>query len=305
VYEIDETIKSKCKFLYSCLVNNGSRKCIIYCIDTNEIKEMMRAIEILDDYYYLDFHMDSITSSINHKKRDEILITFANSTVIELLFSVRILDECIDIPQCDSIFITYPSQSKIRTIQRMSRCIRIDKYNKFKIGNIYIWCDEYSKILVSSLNSIKSSTIRERNDINKYLQNITGTLVYADPNIMEKMRNNLFICLDVYNYSKFVKDEKNLIPLSKQEILDIELIYKKLLDDETNYKDIYKLTELLKIQYIISDSDYYQKIIEIEKNITNIQLTKEEELLIEKIIKHPKLEGLIEYSHFELVSENY
>jgi len=131
--------------------------------------------------------------------------------------------------------------------------------------------NEYSKVLVPSLNS----------------------------------SNNLFICLDVYNYSKFVKDEKNLIPLSKQEILDMELMYKKLLDDETNYKDIYKLKDLLKIQYIISDSDYYQKIIEIEENITNIQLTKEEELLIEKIIKHPKLEGLIEYSHFELVSENY
>jgi len=165
--------------------------------------------------------------------------------------------------------------------------------------------NEYSKILVSSLNSIKSSTIRERNDINKYLQNITGTLVYADPYIMEQMRNNLFICLDVYNYSKFVKDEKNLIPLSEQEILDMELMYKKLLDAEIYWKDIYKLTELLKIQYIISDSDYYQKIIEIEKNITNIQLTKEEELLIDTVMKHPKLEGLIEYSHFELVSESY
>jgi predicted helicase len=51
VYEIDDVIKSKCKFLYSCLVNNGSRKCIIYCTDTNEITNMMRAIEQLDDYY--------------------------------------------------------------------------------------------------------------------------------------------------------------------------------------------------------------------------------------------------------------
>jgi hypothetical protein len=85
----------------------------------------------------------------------------------------------------------------------------------------------------------------------------------------------------------------------------MELMYKKLLDDETYWKDIYKLKDLLKVQYIISDSDHYQKIIEIEKNITNIELTKEEELLIDTVMKHPKLEGLIEYSHFELVSENY
>jgi len=143
--------------------------------------------------------------------------------------------------------------------------------------------NEYSKILVSSLNSIEYNTICERNDINK----------------------DLFIYLDVYNYSKFVKDKKNLKPLSKQEILDIELMYKKLLNDETYFKDVYKLKDLLKIQYIISDREYYQKIIEIEKNITNIQLTKEEELLIDTVMKHPKLEGLIEYSHFELVSESY
>jgi len=88
----------------------------------------------------------------------------------------------------------------------------------------------------------------------------------------------------------------------------MELKYKKLLDDETYSKDIHdnilKLTELLKIQYIISDNEYYQKIIEIEKNITNIKLTKEE-LLINTVMKHPKLEGLIEYSHFELVLESY
>ena len=33
VYLIDQVIKAKCIFFFSCLVNNGSRKCIIYCID--------------------------------------------------------------------------------------------------------------------------------------------------------------------------------------------------------------------------------------------------------------------------------
>lgn len=164
VYEIDDVIKSKCKFLYSYLVNNGSRKCIIYCTDTNEITNMMLEIEKLDDYYCLDYHMDYITSNISHKKRDNILKTFAISTKIELLFSCRILDECIDIPSCDSIFITYPSQSKIRTIQRLCRCIRIDKNNKYKKGNVLIWCDEYSKIL-ETLSGIKEYDIEFREKI--------------------------------------------------------------------------------------------------------------------------------------------
>jgi len=164
VYDIDDVIKSKCKFLYSCLVNNGSRKCIIYCTDTNEITSMMQAIEILDDYYCLDYHMDYITSDINHKKRDSILKHFASSNKIELLFSCRILDECIDIPSCDSIFITYSSQSKIRTIQRLCRCIRTDSKNKYKKGNIFIWCDEYSKIL-ETLSGIKEYDIEFRDKI--------------------------------------------------------------------------------------------------------------------------------------------
>ena len=61
---------------------------------------------------------------------------------IQLWLSICILDECIDVPSCDSIFITYLSQSKIRTIQRLCRCIRIDMKNKHKIGNVYIWCNQ-------------------------------------------------------------------------------------------------------------------------------------------------------------------
>ena len=49
---------------------------------------------------------------------------------IQLLFIIRLVDECIDVSSGYSIFITYPSQRKIRTIQRLCRCIRIDKLNK-------------------------------------------------------------------------------------------------------------------------------------------------------------------------------
>lgn len=154
VYDIDNVIKSKCVFLFSCLLNNGSRKCIIYCIDTNEIEIMKNAIDKLNEYYYLDYNIRQITNKDNEKSRNDILNEFAKSKEIELLFSVRILDECVDIPTCDSIFITYPSQSKIRNVQRLCRCIRTDDTNKFKIGNVFIWCDEYEKIL-QTLSGIK------------------------------------------------------------------------------------------------------------------------------------------------------
>ena len=96
---------------------------------------LKNAIEKLNDFYYMDIEMNEITSATTENNRRKRLEDFANSEKIYLMFSIRILDECIDIPSCDAIFITYPSQSKVRTIQRLSRCIRTDKDNKYKIAS--------------------------------------------------------------------------------------------------------------------------------------------------------------------------
>ena len=122
-------------------------------------------------------------------------------------------------------------------------------------------------------------------------------------------REDKNIYLDVLYYSINIKGKKNLIPTSREEILQLELIKNKLLDSETYSKEInneiIRLTKILKIQHIISDNEYYQKIIELERKITNIELTNEEKTIIHKVISHPKLEGLLEYSDFELMSEDY
>jgi len=164
IYEIDEVIKGKCNFFFSCLLNNGSKKCIIYCQDTNEINLMIEVMNKLNEFYCLDIRMNQITASNTEKQRIKVLYDFKQENDIQLLFSVRILDECIDIPSCDSIFITYPTKSKIRTIQRMSRCMRINKSNSFKVGNIFIWCDEYDKIL-ETLSGIKEYDIMFKDKI--------------------------------------------------------------------------------------------------------------------------------------------
>jgi superfamily II DNA or RNA helicase len=158
IYKINKILLSKCKFLFSCILNNGSQKCIIYCQNRVEINNMIKVMNTLDKYFSISFETNKITSEDSEKKRTEILKQFSDSNMKQLLFSVRILDECIDVPKCDSIYITYSSSSKIRTIQRLCRCIRTDKNNKFKIGNIYIWCDEYDTIL-ETLSGIKEYDI--------------------------------------------------------------------------------------------------------------------------------------------------
>jgi hypothetical protein len=151
---LDNELRAKCIYLFKCLVEKGSRKCIVYCENTDKLDKMITMMTELNSYYYLDLSMESITSSTNKKSRFRILETFASDNSINLLFSIRILDECIDIPSCDSVYITYETSCKIRTIQRICRAIRIDSTNKFKIANIFMWCSDYAKIL-ETLSGIK------------------------------------------------------------------------------------------------------------------------------------------------------
>ena len=155
IYQIDNEIKNRCRFLYSCIANNGSRKCIVYCKDTEDMKAMIECMQTLNEFYIMDIEMSSISCDDSENKRKLTLECFANNNNnIQLLFNIRILNECIDIPSCDSIYISYAPKNKITTIQRISRATRTDKSNPHKIANIYIWCEEYEAIL-ETLSSIK------------------------------------------------------------------------------------------------------------------------------------------------------
>jgi superfamily II DNA or RNA helicase len=158
IYDIDNEIRNRCIFLYSCIANNGSKKCIVYCKDTEDMTAMMESMKTLNDFYIMDIEMNSISCLDSDKKRVSVLEGFANTEKIQLLFNIRILNECIDIPACDSVYISYAPKNKITTIQRISRATRIDKNNPYKVANVYIWCEEYEEIL-DTLSSIKEYDI--------------------------------------------------------------------------------------------------------------------------------------------------
>jgi superfamily II DNA or RNA helicase len=282
IYEIDSTIKAKCKYFYSCLLNNGSRKCIIYCIDTEEITNMINSMNKLNEFYYLDYEINQITSKNTEKERTKLLNNFATNTKIQLLFSVRILDECIDIPSCDSIFITYPSKSKIRTIQRLCRCIRIDKKNKFKVGNIYIWCEEYDEIL-ETLSGIKEYDLffKDKISINQtnYYGNSTKLEYTNDIKLIEKYLVGIkeFRQLNWTDKLKFVEDyilEHNKRPSSTDKDKHIRMygcwILTQLYDNNKE-KNIMKDTYIKKIwkDFIIKYKAYFLSYTEMWLNNLN------------------------------------
>ena len=204
--DIDNELKAKCMFLFKNLLFHGSKKCILYCQDTNNLNDIKDCIVQLNDFYAIDLNIQEITSETSYKNREKILNNFESSNNIELLLSIRICDECIDIPSCDSIYITYPSSCKIRTIQRLCRCIRTDKNNKFKIGNIFIWCNEYDKIL-NILSGIKEYDVLFKNKINVLETNFmnkteTDVKVVEDKKLIEKY------VLDIKEFRQYTWHEK-------------------------------------------------------------------------------------------------
>jgi DNA-directed RNA polymerase subunit H (RpoH/RPB5) len=129
------------------------------------MNNMIDGFNKLNDFYNLDIDIYSISCENLNKERKEILKSFSeNDDKIQLLFNIKILNECIDIPSCDSIYISYPSKNKITTIQRINRATRINKNNPYKVANIYIWCDEYEEIL-ETLSSIKEYDIMFKDKI--------------------------------------------------------------------------------------------------------------------------------------------
>ena len=107
----------------------------------------------------MNIDMYSISCEDSNKQRKSVLNCFTNNEDnIQLLFNIKILNECVDIPACDSVYISYAPKNKITTIQRLSRSIRKNKNNPYKIANIYVWCEAYEDIL-ETLSSIKEYDI--------------------------------------------------------------------------------------------------------------------------------------------------
>ena len=140
IKEFDKELSLKARFILKGCLEKGSKKCIIYNKSHIEAFEMKKILDSMSyDYYAIKHTCDTILSTDNTKTRENKLKIFIENKDFSFICSVDILNECIDIPSCDSIFITYTSQSNIKNIQRMCRANRINKDNIYKKANIFLW----------------------------------------------------------------------------------------------------------------------------------------------------------------------
>ena len=214
---IDEEYLLKITFFIEAIKKFGNLKTIVYVKSHIEVDNFIDNFNKINKYYNYDVYINKITCNTTCNNRNKILEEFNNSTKISLLLSVYILDEAIDIKSCDSIFMTYITDSKIRNVQRISRAMR---YKDNKIAKILLYSPkvnesinfmssikEYDTSFIDKIkyinitDKIKEKKEREQKDkeyIKKNSSKILGIKIYQEVN-WDKNLEKLSYYLDKYN----------------------------------------------------------------------------------------------------------
>ena len=146
--------------------------------------------------------------------------------------------------------------------------------------------------------------------VKKYVKSMDNTS-YNYRTITRKTNPELFKYQDVKIYTKYIKHSKakELEPYTEEQFKKLEdraeeleskyyeigYLEKYSLEERTNFdvERSFIVKELLPVQRIMMNNDYFEEIKKMERELTDIKLTETEEELITRILKHPKLEGSV------------
>jgi len=234
----------KLQFLIEAIKVCGTLKMIVYVKNHEEINTFIENFNKLNKYYCYDVMIDKITCDDTFKERNRKLTEFNNSSKIAIMLSVYILDEAIDIPNCDSIYMTYTSSSKVKNIQRLSRALR---YKKNKLASIFLFCTNIDESLdyISSIREYDTDFVKKIN----YIEVSNGI---KKKEIREKINDDIketnkikVLGIKLYRSEKWdvmlqklktYIDENNKRPHNKVQNKDIKTLGHWLSDQLKNYK---------------------------------------------------------------------
>lgn len=163
--DLNEYYAPRAEFVANGMMLKGFKRLIAYFNSVEDCKKFIKSVEkVFCEYHGEKFWGRIITQEINQKNRNDVIQEFKSEFDLEtyrIIASVRIMDEGIDIPKCDSIFIAQPGSaisdgSYRRYIQRLSRALRLDSDNPAKIAGCFLYCDQYHE-LGSVLQMLKAT----------------------------------------------------------------------------------------------------------------------------------------------------
>jgi len=234
---IDEKLIKKAYFMLKSMLFNGDKKCICYMTCIEFANNMCNILIWLSQMLNMNIEYWQIDCNTKKTIRENIINNFKKSNKIAILINVHILDEGVNIPECDSVFITQPNNNMINIIQRMCRANRV--LDNKKNCNIYLWCKEKKADII--LNHIYDNTngfIKDK----VFIYN-TGNKVVNKYLIEKNINININNIPIVHNNNEIIKYLYSFIENNNTTIT------KKFIDDLNN---IYKFTENNNDDYIIN-----------------------------------------------------
>ena len=188
---IEKTILiNKAFFLLESIKTINIKKCIVYLKSIKEADLFENILKTINIYFEFTLGIYNINYNTTKTKRNLSLTKFRNNkTKISIMLNVHILDEGIDIPECDSVYLTHPNNNPVNIIQRISRANRIstDKTkahillwskNQINLENIIKQIKEYIPV---KFNTITSNFINNRIEEHNEIQ-INNNINYINSN---------------------------------------------------------------------------------------------------------------------------
>jgi superfamily II DNA or RNA helicase len=229
--KFDKSIIKKTKLIYKAffllesIKNLDIKKCIVYLKTVEESIQFKKILGLINVYHELKLSTYCIDYKTGKNVRNTVITKFRNNTTkISIILNVHVLDEGIDITECDSVFLTNPNNNHVNIIQRISRANRKISNNNEKIAKILIWS-------------------KNQETLNDVLKRIEHYIPIKYNNIDSKFINNH----SNINYDLVNNDKKKFISLLKNNIYENQLKLNNcnilLLIDNTNsiwfsYNDI-------------------------------------------------------------------
>ena len=240
-------------FLLRSVKYNGNKKCICFFTTIEATNIFSNILSQLAKLCNLDINIQIIVNDIKQKERALRIKQFIETESLAFLLSVHILDEGIDIPECDSVFVAKPDEDIDNLVQRISRCNRMIEGKN--LSTTYLWCgyrklksilDTINKKFVCKIpENITMMHVKTNKIISKpYTQKIKK-IASDDYEIDCNIKNNSMLCNK--------KQLCEMIGIKKPTTRQLEIIGQENIEQTT----IDEFDE----DKIINESEYYDNII--------------------------------------------
>jgi superfamily II DNA or RNA helicase len=158
--ELPPTLALQALFLARGMLHTGSRRCIAFLATSDDCERFEGAFAaVAARFHGVPHWTERIVAAVTPARRAQILADFqAQDDKLCVLTSVRVLDEGIDVPRCDSVFLASLTEksSVTRTVQRMMRGCRRTADHPAKLNHVFVWCDDWDGA-ASSLVALKQA----------------------------------------------------------------------------------------------------------------------------------------------------